>query len=319
MTEEIKKICLVGAGLMGASAAAALKRRSPNVYIEAVDARLKPGSGSDRSDKYRSLRERGWIDAASDCLSTALEQADVLLLALPPGQYAAYLNSFQPKADLLITDAGSVKNFLLDCAVKSWSGSATGLVPAHPMTGAAVSGHAHADPFLYEGRAVFLTPHADSAPWAVARAERFWQQLGATRVERISASAHDRLLSFTSHLPQLVAFALARTATTRQNDAGFNSACGPGLFDSTRLAGSDAALWSEICQYNRENLVAAAADFSRQFLRLSQLIDSGDFVALAAEFDAAAAARRVIEQASTTPAPAVAPAGGESLNTPSCS
>ena len=294
MDARFSKVCLLGMGLMGASAAAALKKRSAATYIEAVDARLGDAAHPHTDAKYRDASERGWIDGARARITEALEGADALLIALPLHRYASYFNEFRPDPQLLITDVGSAKACVAAAAVDAWGSLSKGFVPAHPIAGAPHSGHECADPDLFEACSTFLCPHRECADWAIAAAESFWLGLGVGHIEYLSCEAHDHLLARTSHLPQLIAYGLARTVGRLADEAGYAGACGPGIRGATRLATSDPGLWVDIARQNQRHVIDAIDAFIEQMKLLRQHIDAADDSALEKEFAEAVRVRQNI-------------------------
>ncbi len=101
-----------------------------------------------------------------------------------------------------------------------------------------------------------VTPVKTSRPDDVRRLNEFWAAVGAKVVE-MPADEHDRALAVTSHLPHLVAAAIAGTTPER-----YVTLTAGGWQDTTRIAAGDPALWRQIMLANRENLLAAFAEFS---------------------------------------------------------
>lgn len=199
---------------------------------------------------------------------------DLLVLAVPVRSAPAWLRGpgRELGQDTVITDLGSTKRSTVEAAEAA--GLGTRFVGSHPMAGDHRSGWEAARTGLYRDAAVWITPAEGAAPDAIARVEGVWRALGA-RPRRIEADDHDRLMARVSHLPQLLATALALAL----GRAGVGPAdLGPGGRDMTRLAGSDPSVWTDI------------------------LVDNGDQVdlaldALAAELDGLRRASRDLDDA----------------------
>jgi prephenate dehydrogenase len=166
----------------------------------------------------------------------------------------------------VITDTGSTKREIV---------AAAGSLPArftfvggHPLAGAAHGGLEHARPDLFSGRPWLLTPSSlaraddarasgrpagdDIAGGAVIKLTEFVQALGAVpRV--IGVQAHDRLLAYLSHLPQLTASALMQVVGDAVGQEGLSLA-GRGLADTTRLASSPPDIWRDIAATNADEI-----------------------------------------------------------------
>ena len=130
-------------------------------------------------------------------------------------------------------------------------------IGSHPIAGSEKQGCAHASPDLFENRVCVVTPEPATPRHEVERLSAFWKFLGLSVVE-MSADDHDRALAQTSHVPHVVAAALAATL-----DAGSRHLTAGGFQDTTRIAAGDPELWTAILLANAE----AAADGVRDFLR----------------------------------------------------
>ena len=239
-----EKIGIVGLGLIGGSIALAARQLWPKALVIGVD----------NKDVLETAMRLHAIDVAADDL-IVLAEADLVILAAPVKTNISLLaeldeNVHQPA---VITDTGSTKRDIL---------SAAGVLPArftfvggHPLAGAAQGGLEHARPDLFSGRPWLLTTAGDAGGSALARLTEFVLALGAVpRV--IDAQAHDRLLAFLSHLPQLTASALMQVVGDSVGQDGLSLA-GRGLADTTRLASSPADIWKDIAASNADQIGSA--------------------------------------------------------------
>jgi prephenate dehydrogenase len=123
----------------------------------------------------------------------------------------------------------------------------------HPLAGKEKRGVTEAEPNLFRGRTYVLTPESPEelrTPAACAFVD--WLARIGTQPVILDAAEHDRLVSFTSHLPQLASTALAATVGANLMAPGDLQVAGPGLIDSTRLALSAYDLWRDILATNTE-------------------------------------------------------------------
>jgi prephenate dehydrogenase len=183
----------------------------------------------------------------------------------------------------LITDAGSTKSAIVAAARLHLRRSQ--FLGGHPMAGKEKRGVAEADADLFRGRTYVLTPEDSRTLEAPAAAEfvEWIRRIGALPVV-LNAVEHDRIVSFTSHLPQLVATALAATVAEH---AGDNlSVAGPGLRDSTRLALSSFDLWRDILATNSGPIEQALTAY---ICKLEHLRDNLRTREIEGEFEIAAA------------------------------
>src|SRR5581483_6896755 len=236
--------------------------------------------------------QRGIVDRATRDPAEAARGADLVVLAVPvrtmPETLAAMAPHLPPEA--VITDVGSVKGWVVD-ALEPLLGPRMALVAMHPVAGKETTGAAAADQELFVGRRAILTPSARTTPAALERVERLWRATGA-RVERMSAGEHDEILARASHLPQIVASALA--AALEGGRVGGRVAAGygaGGLRDTTRIAASSAEMWRDIVLTNREAIVAALELFRTSFDEFARAIAEGDGARFEALFERGRAMR----------------------------
>ncbi len=150
------------------------------------------------------------------------------------------------------------------------------------MAGSEQSGYAISRADLFRGALVILTPTDRTDPQAVKRVSEFWEALGA-RVSSMDPASHDRAVAAVSHLPNLVADALV--AAVLRSDPHFLDVAARGFKDTTRIAASNARVWREIFQENREALGEALGAFRHALDDLERLIATGDAAAVERELD----------------------------------
>jgi prephenate dehydrogenase len=173
----------------------------------------------------------------------------------------------------LITDVGSTKRLIVE-ALDGNLPRGCRFLGSHPLAGGEKAGATHANGDLFNGRMVVLTPTKNTLAEDYDSLEHFWSALGAV-VAQCPADEHDRVLSVTSHLPHLLAAALALSLSERH----FRFS-GTGLLDSTRIAAGDPSLWRQVLFQNRENVLAALGRFHQQLTALRTALDRGDESAL---------------------------------------
>lgn len=242
-----KAAVVIGTGLIGTSIALALSAAGTRVWLTDTDhgaAQLAAGLGA------------GELLAPDVDLA---EPADVAVLAMPPAMVAASLLAAQRRGlARCYTDVASVKQLPLLGARELGCDLAT-YVPGHPMSGRERSGPAAARADLFVGRPWVICPATGTDPGCVDVVESVIGACDASLV-RMSAAEHDRCVALVSHVPHLVATAVA--ARCADADERALSLAGPGLRDVTRIAAGDADLWTDILSANagpvREVLLAVA-------------------------------------------------------------
>jgi prephenate dehydrogenase len=239
----MKKLVIIGVGLLGGSIGlAARKRKLANEVW---------GFGRD-SRRLAAARKRGVISHATADLAEACAGADLIVLCTPFTLFESTLKKIAKLAPqgCLVTDVGSVKG----AWVGTWEKAAKPLrfVASHPMAGSENTGWEHAGAELFQGAPCLVTPTKASLPAAVAAVAAFWAALGG-RVQKLSPARHDQLIGRFSHLTHALAFALSKAASRGLKKSDF-SVAGPSYWGNTRIAASDPGLWADIFEYNRKAL-----------------------------------------------------------------
>lgn len=278
-----EQLGLIGCGMMGGSFALALKRAG---LVKRVVGYSKSPSTTERA------RQLGVIDVEAPSALLAVSGADLVLLAVPVSATEATFKAIRHlvRGDVLIMDVGSTKREVIDAARRVLKDQVGVFVPAHPIAGKELAGVDHADPDLYKGRQVILTPIERTLTAQLEKAHKVWTALGC-HVKQMSPEAHDAAYAAVSHLPHLVAFALMNGIQSQQQAADFLSLAGPGFRDFTRIAASDAAVWRDILMSNREELLAQSRFFQRALHALETAINADNPDALEALIDQASTAR----------------------------
>ncbi len=278
-----EQLGLIGCGMMGGSFALALKRAG---LVKRVVGYSKSPSTTERA------RQLGVIDVEAPSALLAVSGADLVLLAVPVSATEATFKAIRHlvRGNVLIMDVGSTKREVIDAARRVLKDQVGVFVPAHPIAGKEVAGVEHADPDLYHGRQVILTPIERTQTAQLDKASQLWTALGC-HVKQMSPEAHDAAYAAVSHLPHMVAFALMNAIQGQSNGPDFLSLAGPGFRDFTRIAASDPAMWRDVLMSNREELLAQSRHFQRALHALETAINAGNPDALEALIEQASSAR----------------------------
>lgn len=242
------------------------------------------GFSPSRSDAVQALRSSAVTELADSAVK-AVRASELVVLAVPArvtldliGRVGAAL---EPGA--VLTDVCSVKSPVVARAVSEGLGDR--FAGGHPLAGTHASGFAAARPDRLRGCVVYVCETGASGGDAAARrVMSFWQQVLEAQAVLIDAAAHDRQLAWTSHLPQAIASALAKTLADR-GLAGVSF--GPGARDTTRLAGSSPEMWLDILLYNRAEVADALRATEASVAELRRLLDTADADGLRAYLTAA--------------------------------
>ncbi len=265
---EFRRVAIIGVGLIGGSFGMALRTRG--LAKEVV------GVGRDEGRLQRAV-DLGAVDSWTLDLIEGVTGADLVYIATPVGLVLDFMSKAIPfvTADCIITDAGSTKGEICRHADELAADRAM-FVGGHPMAGSEEAGVEAARADLFEGTTYVVTPTSATKPEAVERMRLVAEGIGA-RALVMDPEAHDRCVAVISHLPHVMAAALALLA---QNESAGN----PHLFDlvagsfrdMTRVAGSSSVLWRDICLSNVNALREAAVEFRRLMDQAVELMEAGD-------------------------------------------
>jgi prephenate dehydrogenase len=279
----VKRMAVIGVGLIGGSFALALRQAKACGHVV--------GAGRNRAN-LELARSRGIIDSIAADAVAAAHGADLVLVAAPVAQFPRIFQDISsvlgPKA--LVTDGGSTKRDVIAAARKALGRKIAQFVPAHPIAGAEKSGAAAASAELFRDRRVVLTPLPENSENGLKRIESAWSACGA-RLSRMEPQEHDALLAAVSHLPHLLAFALVHEIAGRENAAQLFSYAAGGFRDFTRIASSQPEMWRDICVANRDRLLLEVKHFSEKLEAMQALLEAADGAALERLFAEARAAR----------------------------
>ncbi len=277
------RIVICGVGLIGGSFALALKARG--LVREVV------GIGRTTASLERA-RALGLIDSFATDWATALDGAELVLLAMPVGQMLGVMQAMAPHLgpDTLVTDAGSTKRDVIEAIYSNLKSHLEQVVPAHPIAGAERSGPDAARADLYAGRKVVITPLFENRPEAVARVREAWAATGAS-LHDMSPQEHDRVFAAVSHLPHLLAFALVHEIAGRANAEQLFGFAAGGFRDFTRIASSHPEMWRDISVANRHALLAELDTYITELAWIRALLSQGDGDSLLKLFSEARDAR----------------------------
>jgi prephenate dehydrogenase len=253
-------VAILGLGLMGGSLGSALNRSGFAV------------SGWDEDPVVvREAFRIGAINRLPLNLSDAVSNAKVIFVATPVALISEVIKSTIPftSPGTIFSDLGSIKELVIH-EVFSFLPDTHFFVAGHPMTGSEQQGIQTADPFLFENAAYIMIDHPKTPALVLEQVVEIVRATGA-HVLTLGAGEHDRIVAMVSHLPHLLAVALAKTAGVDEDlHPGTLDLAAGGFRDTTRIAMGAPEVWEDIILGNRQRILQAIEDFQTE---LDELID----------------------------------------------
>ncbi len=257
----METVAVFGVGLIGASFGLALRKAGFTGRIIGVSS---PGA-IQAGLAVGAISEEAAPEAAA-------QTADLIYLAQPVDRILKTLATLGPLVhpECLVTDAGSTKAAIASTAGKYLPPGA--FLGGHPMAGKEQRGAEAADGSLFRNRPYVLTPCGELT--AKMLEFRDWLHRIGSRVVVMPADEHDRVVAFTSHLPQLLSTAMSVTLA-KQGNSRFLEVFGPGLLDMTRLAMSSPEVWESILSTNKKEIISALNHFKANLEALTARLEAG--------------------------------------------
>lgn len=263
---DIDTLTIVGVGLIGGSIGLAAKRRGVT--------RRVLGVGRQQASLDEALAV-GAIDAAFLDPAGPVSQAQLTVFCTPVDKIAEQVLRYAPGCapGALLTDAGSTKAGIVD-AVEGKLPPGVTFVGSHPLAGSEKKGPRYASPDLFHGRLTIVAPAPRTDLGAVEQIAGFWKALGS-RVRVMAPEEHDRGLALTSHLPHLLASALAGILPPELHEL-----CASGFRDTTRVAAGEPEIWTAIFGQNRQALGDVLGKLQERLIEFKTALGAGDRAAL---------------------------------------
>jgi prephenate dehydrogenase len=259
-------IGFIGLGLIGGSVAKSIRRIFPDYNIIGYDSDL---------ETLREAVADGTLSRYTEDL-TDIAGCSYIFLCAPVHYNIDYLAKLKPliSPDCILTDVGSVKQDIYDAVVAL--GLSKYFVGGHPMVGSERSGYQAATDRLIENAYYFITPGDEAPEDKVEEFSTFIGDLGAIPIT-YSPKEHDRITSYISHVPHIIAASLVNLAANADTpDNIFRSLAAGGFKDITRIASSNPTVWEHILLANPDNIVNGLKEYIELINKMIYHIESGD-------------------------------------------
>ena len=270
----MNSIVIIGLGLMGGSVAKALKNKNPEILISAFD----------HNDSALDLAlDVGIIDKKISTLEeiNKLESKDVdiVIIAVPVIESLKVFDAINGlfNSDIAITDTASAKSLISNHLEENYS-SPTNIILSHPMAGSHNTGVGYADEAMFYNKKVLITELLNPKDHCMQLVINLWEGLGAS-VFKIDPIKHDEIMSYASHLPHIISYAVLNSIMKNPNEDITTFSAG-GLKDFVRIGGSDPKMWTDIFLSNKESILNAIDAYKDSLDELSKLLEDDNEKAL---------------------------------------
>ena len=246
---RFNKIAIIGVGLIGGSIGLAVKKKKLAKQVVGI---------CRRKISARSALRKKAVDKVTLDYKEGLKGADLVIIATPVGRVIDIAEKVikNSEGNLILTDVGSTKEMIVK-EIEKIVPSRIRFIGSHPMAGSEKNGVSSADEDLFKNSVCVVTKTGKTDNEALNKVKRFWSDIGATcRV--LSPAKHDYYISFISHVPHIVAMALASSVhpdSLRYASTGFK--------DTTRVASSDPILWHDIFVSNAKSIKVALSRYKK--------------------------------------------------------
>ena len=260
----IRKIGIIGLGLMGGSLSIALQKTSKNYHF----------IGLDHNEKHcTQALSLGLVDEVVQTLDK-ISYCDIIFLTIPVDgiiSISKEIKSLDPKCTII--DLGSTKEKISQSIPKEIRAN---FVTAHPMTGTEKFGPAAAIEDLYTDKVVVLCDMEKSGIYQQEVAKSLFSDIGMTLVF-MGAQEHDRHAAFISHMPHALSYTLANSVMKQEAAESIIALAGGGFKDMSRIAKSSPNMWEDIFRQNKTNLLEAISVFQAELIKCQKMVENEEW------------------------------------------
>ncbi|WP_163715168.1 prephenate dehydrogenase [Mangrovibacterium lignilyticum] len=258
-------VSIVGLGLIGGSVARDLRKTHFATHLIGVDA------------NEAHAKEALQIQLVDEILplTEATSKADLVIIAIPVNRIREILPQVldQIQPGTTVTDLGSTKQRIVD--VVENHPKRRNYIAAHPMSGTENSGPSAALEGLFEGKIAIICDQEKSGPQHLALVEKMFQTLGMN-IAYMSADEQDHSTAYISHLPHVVAYALANAAMAKENRHIIFDLASGGFNSTVRLAKSTPSMWGPIFQDNKKYIIESLDTYIKHLKEFKESIQKDE-------------------------------------------
>ena len=263
--QKFENIFIVGLGLMGGSLVRAIHKNLPNVSVIGIDENANARAAAQKAGVAAETFPHLPQTLPSNCLVVLACHIDGVLKTIE--QLAPLVEG---REDVLVTDLSSVKRPIMDAAAEYLPAHFIG---GHPMAGRETHGFDSSVETLFEGKLFIITPPSSlkNTP-ALEQLSAFIKALNMGTLV-LDAPTHDRVMAYVSHFPHVYALLITKLLHDSPDGENLLRCHGGGLADQIRLAGSNATMWNQVFEHNKDNLQEVLEGFASLLVRANGHLD----------------------------------------------
>jgi prephenate dehydrogenase len=264
----MNSIVIIGLGLMGGSVAKALKNKNPDISISAFD---HNNSALDLALDVGIIDQK--ISTLEEINQLTSDDVDIIIIAVPVIESLKVFDAINGlfNSEITITDTASAKLLISNHLEENYS-SPTNIILSHPMAGSHNTGVGYADEAMFSNKKVLITELLNPKDHCMKLVTNLWEGLGAA-VFKIDPVRHDEIMSYASHLPHVISYAVLNSIMKNSNKDITTFSAG-GLKDFVRIAGSDPKMWTDIFLSNKESILKAIDAYKDSIDEIKELVES---------------------------------------------
>jgi prephenate dehydrogenase len=262
----IKKIGIIGCGLIGGSLAKKIRLEKPSLFICGVSSKAEDLKKKSESTCFSSIVTQ-ISELDSDC--------DLVFVCLPIDLTVNAIKTLSERVQksCIITDVASIKE-KIEIGLSSLNIKHP-VILGHPMAGKESTGFDVSEAKLFDGAPYFLMKNTTEA---YTEFKQFLIELGLNVIETDSKE-HDKIVSLSSHLPYLIASSCIAAVGLQNKDLQdlIKQSYGPGFKDTTRVAASDPKWGRAVCEDNATNIIEHLDLLTHHIQKIQHLISDKKF------------------------------------------
>jgi prephenate dehydrogenase len=265
----MKKVYVIGLGLIGGSMARDIKAQYDNTSIFGIDI---------NENHVEEALKLGIIDAKSTM--DRMSDADLVIIAVPVDIGLVILPNILDKVGehSLVIDVGSTKWPI--CEAVENHPNRRNFLATHPIAGTEFSGPSAAIIGLFQGKTNIICEVEKTTFALQEKGMEVFKKLGM-RIRYMDPKAHDKHIAYVSHLSHISSFMLGKTVVEIEKDERdiFDMA-GSGFESTVRLAKSSPAMWTPIFKQNKKHVIKSLDEYITNLTQFKKLLEEENYEAV---------------------------------------